>query len=438
MVAGFLLRATPTFCLVRRRVPSGDNACMRAVTEGIRLVGDAAGLWWHRLVPLLTVYLLGYALHLLGLDLSVRIGSTQPVLATIVFVVAVLVRVGSLVVMLWLCRPPDDHESVLDVAALAIGPFLAVYAVWGLVDDEVIGLFAANIAVSGTGGVEFWSVNLQWLGLYLSLAVVAWILRQLLGLVARRHPRRPILLVGVLLEGLWTFASALAVLAGFGRLVTWIVSRAFWQGLLGWWHTFLAALPDLALPFDLRLPEAVAQLVGWLTGTLLPAVWLAVLLPLVWVALTAVVFGWRGVDTRTVVAGTPVDAAHADLVARSSTSRPGRLAHTLWLLVSSDLRTKYLPVLSAFRLLWATGPWFLTAYLVVATALRTAESWAALGLARLIGARDPYVSLVWSWAEELATTVPFTTFAVALYAVAGRRVLASTPTHERWVGHSSR
>ena len=397
---------------------------MRAATEGIRLTVAAAGLWWRHLVPLVTVFLFGYALHLSGLGLSVRIGSAQPVIATVVFVLAVLARVGSLVVMLWLCRPPDDHETALDVLALAIGPFLAVYAVWGLVEDEVYALFAANIAVSGIGGVDAWSVNLQWTGRYVAMAVVAWVLRQLVGLVARRRPLRPILLAGAVLEGVWTFASALAVLAGLDRLVGWVTSRAFWQGLVGGWHAFLGVLPDLALPFDLTLPEAVAELAGWLTGTLVPSVWSAILLPLVWVALTAVVFGWRRLDARTVVAGTALDTAHDDLLARTGASRTGRLLHAGWLLVSADLRFKYLPVVGAFRLLLAAGPWFLAAYLVLATALETARSWAVLGVARVLGPRDQYDTLAWSWAEDLVTTLPFTTAAVALYAAAVRRALA--------------
>lgn len=403
---------------------------MRATTEGIRLVVDAASLWWHRLLPLVTVFVFGEALHLLGLTLSVRIGSSQPVLATAVFVLAVLVRVGALVVMLWLCRPPDDHETVLDVAAAAIGPFLAVYAVWGLVDDEVYELFAANIAVTGLGGVDDWSVNLRWLSLYAVLAVSAWVLRQALGMITRRHPRRLLLFAGVVLEGVWTFASALALLAGIGRLADWLTSRAVWQGLLTGWYGFLAVLPDLPLPFDLTLPDAVAKLAGWLTGTLLPTVWSAVLLPLVWLALTAVVFGWRRMDAGTLVAGTALDAAHADLVSRTSASRPGRLLHATWLLLSTDLRTKYLPVLQAFRLLWGSGVWFLAAYLVVATALDTARSWASRGVTRLLGPRDPYVSLTWGWLEDLVTTVPFTTAAVALYAAATRRVLSQQVTSD--------
>ena len=396
---------------------------MRATSEGLQLVADAAALWWHRLLPLVTVFLSGEALHLLGVTLSVSIGSSHPAVATVVFVLAVLVRVGALVVMLWLCRPADDHETVLDVAAMAIGPFLAVYAVWGLVDDEVYGLFAANIAVSGTGGVDDWSVNLQWLTLYVALALSAWLLRQVVGIIARRHPRRLLMFVGVVLEGLWTFASALAVLAGVGRLVDWLTSRAVWQGGLTAWYWFLAALPDLPLPFDLTLPEAVAALVGWFTDTLAPAVWSALLLPLVWLALTAVVFGYRRMDAQSLVAGTALDAAHADLVSRTSATRLGRLLHAIGLLLTTDLRTKYLPVLQAFRLLWTSGVWFLAAYLVVATALETAEAWASRGVTRLLGARDPYVNLTWAWLEDLVTLVPFTTAAVALYAAATRRAL---------------
>jgi hypothetical protein len=78
---------------------------VRAVTEGLRLVVDAAGLWWRRLLPMVTAYVLGFALHLLGLRLSVLLGPGYQVLATLVFVLAVA-QVGALVPMLRLCRPP--------------------------------------------------------------------------------------------------------------------------------------------------------------------------------------------------------------------------------------------------------------------------------------------------------------------------------------------
>jgi hypothetical protein len=397
---------------------------MRTATEGIRLVSDAAALWWSRLLPLITTYVIGFALHLLGLRLSVLLGPGHQVLATLVFVLAVLAQVGALVLMLWLCRPPGDEETALDVAALAIGPFLAVYALWGLVDDEVYALFAANIAVNGGAGPDQWSVNLRWWQLYLGLAVGAWLLRQVVAAVTRRSGtvsrRRPWLLLGVVLEGVWTFASALAALALLRQVLGWAASRAVWQGVVGAWYGFLAMVPDLQLPFALTLPEALQSLVGWLVGTLLPGLAQAVLLPLVWLALAAVVFGWRDVDAHPVADETVLIAR---LPRRWATGPWGSLLHRVGLLLTGDLRTKYLPVLRAFRLLWATGPAFLAAYLVLATGVGTLRSWGELSLARLLGPRDPYVALAWSWAEELVISTVFTTVAVALYAAAARRTM---------------
>lgn len=392
---------------------------MRVASEAIRLISDAAALWWTRLVPLTTAYVFGFALHLLGLRLSVVLGPEHQVLATLVFVLAVLGQVAALVLMVWLCRPPQDEETALDVMALAIGPFLAVYALWGLVDDEVYALFAANIAVNGIGGPDQWSINLRWWQLYLGLAVAAWLLRQTVAVATRRRRGRPLLLLGVVLEGIWTFASALALLALIGRTLDWLSSRAVWQAVVGGWNTFLVVLPDVALPFDLTLPEALQTLAGWWVGTLVPGVWNAVLLPLIWWALAAVVFGWREVDAPGAVGGA--------MVARWPTGRRagswGSFLHRVGLLLTGDLRTKYVPVLRAFRLLWATGPAFLAAYLVVATVVSTLRAWAELSLSRLLGPRDPYVTLAWSWAENLVVGAVLTPVAVAVYAAAARRTM---------------
>ena len=405
---------------------------MRTATEGIRLLVAAAELWWRHLPALVGVFAVGFGLHLLGLSSSVRLGSAHPILGTLVFVLAVLAKVGALVIMLWWCRPPTDHESALDVAALAIGPFLAVYAVWGLVEDELYALFSANIAVSGLGGIAEWSINLQWLRFYLVLAVVVWVLRQVVGRLSRARPHRPLLVLGVVLEGIWTFASALAVLAGIGRVLDWLGSRAVWRWLLDGWYAGLALLPEVRLPFDLTLPETVAGLARWLGDTLLPGVWSAVLLPLVWLALTTVVYGYRDLDAHTVAAGAVWDTTRRRVTGRSAGERSAgswrSLLPTAGLALTADLRTKYLPVLHAGGLLWRTGPRFLAAYLVLATGVTTLQAWAELGVARLLGPRDPYVALAWSWAEELLVGCLFTTAAVALYAAAGRRALGSLPS----------
>ena len=229
LVAGFLLRATEPLCPLAGATPTERQCVHASATEGISLVSAAAGLWWRRLPQLVLLFATAFGLHLLGLNLSVRLGPAHQIAATVVFVLAVLAQVGALVIMLWLCRPAEDEETALDVAALAIGPFLAVYALSGLVDDEVYALFAANIAVSGLGGTDEWSVNLLWLGFYVVLAMVAWCFGSSSGWPSRRRPPA-LLLLGVVLEGTWTFASALALLAGWGRVLDWVTSRTVLAG----------------------------------------------------------------------------------------------------------------------------------------------------------------------------------------------------------------
>ena len=135
-------------------------------------------------------------------------------------------------------------------------------------------------------------------------------------------------------------------------------------------------LPDLSLPFDLTLPRVVAAAGHWFWHSLLPGVGTAILLPLVWLALTATVFGWQQRSARDLVAGTPIEG-HATRV----TERLSRRRHTAsWRagrrsldILTADLRTKYLPVVDALRLVVRAGPRFLGAYLVLATLLATLQ-----------------------------------------------------------------
>ena len=159
-----------------------------------------------------------YGLHLAGLDLSVRIGSAHPVIATVVFVLAVLARVGSLVIMLWLCRPPGDHETALDVAGAGHRPVprrLRACGGWSTTrctpcspptsrSAASAGWTRGRSTCSGSVSTSSW----RWSpGCCVSSSDFS------LG----ADPYRPMLLLGAVLEGVWTFASALAVLAGLDR-----------------------------------------------------------------------------------------------------------------------------------------------------------------------------------------------------------------------------
>ena len=81
------------------------------------------------------------------------LGGRSGVAATVVFVLGLVGLVAALVLTIDApLRGPATAESRLDVLARTVGPFLAVYAVWGLVEDELSELFVINIALQGLGG----------------------------------------------------------------------------------------------------------------------------------------------------------------------------------------------------------------------------------------------------------------------------------------------
>jgi hypothetical protein len=381
------------------------------------LAWSAGQRWLHAFTRMGFWFLAGFTVQLVANYISVLLGGEHNVLATVVFVLGLIGSVAALVLMIDSAAPHRLHPvgpaptiSRLDMLALTVGPFLAVYAVWGLVEEEISHLFVINIALQGLGGYETWSVNLTRIWLYVVLAVVAWVARQLLARLARRVTSAWLRVPGVVFEGLWVVASLLALFTLGTRAYNWLQGRTVWQWAREARHQLLAWLPDLRLPFDLTLPEAVAAAVSWFWGTLLPGLSDAVLLPLLWLALTAIVLGWRQQAS-----GGP--SWRSRLGARAATPA-WRLAIGAGRLLTSDLRTKYVPVVRALGVVLSHGWRFVLGYLIVATAVETGRLFAAAGLDQLIGPQSPTHYLA-RWAiTDLAVGLVFTPLAVAVYVTA--------------------
>lgn len=374
---------------------------MTTLAELDRLLRSTGRLWVRGGWRLGAWFCLGFALHALGLEVSAVLGSAHDLLATLAFVGGVTASLLSLIAMINTLRRelrspaslPDPRparlpaallrdEPFVDLLTATLGPFLAVYAVWGLVEDEARALFRANQAEQGLGGVAEWSIS--WdpdrLPFYAVLLAGSWLLRFVVQRVHRRV-RHPLLaVVGVVAEAVVVFAS-FATLIIVGKLVSsWLATRVVVVGAETRWRDLIGVLPDLRLPFDLTLPRVVATAADWLVHTLLPALGTGILLPLVWLALAAMVFGWREFAARDVVAGRATDRLSrfgADRIAAVRTPwlrrlRDSEQARSIVLLASADLRTKYVPLLQALRLVLAAGPRLVGVYLVLATALAAA------------------------------------------------------------------
>lgn len=420
---------------------------MRTLNELLDLAYATAGILRQRFVIMTFWFCAGFAAHTAGSVASSRLGSAHPILATLAFVIAVIFVVVSLVMMIDSCGgllrvrsgglgTDADHlassvrtsRTTLAVVAATIGPFLGVYALWGLVEEQVRGIYFVNIALHGTGGGDDWSVDLRRVKFYLVLAAVSWVLRRIVDSLLPRLSGTKALAValpGVILEGLWVFASFLALTGAGFRVFAWLRGREVWEVGGTAWRQFLTLLPDLSLPFDLTLPRVVAAAGSWLWHDLLPGVGTAILLPLVWLALTATVFGWQQRNAREWVAGTAVEARAGQIGARltprkgaQSWSAGRRLVRVL----TADFREKFVPVIDAFFLVVRAGPRFLGAYLVLATLLTTLREFIEVLLVVLVGPHSIPVTLSVSPVIDVVTGLIFTSASVALYVAAVDRV----------------
>lgn len=433
---------------------------MRTLTELTRLLRETGALWWRRLPRLLAWFCVGFGVHHLGQQASALLGAEHQLASTLLFVLGVLGWLGCLVMMIHTLKPslwtprqlrPGAVEEVVpqpvfasergvDVLTLALAPFLAVYSVWGLVEDEVSALLFANISREGLTDPETWSISFSpdRLGFYVILTVAAWLVGKVVALLrARRGTPRDAVGIGmrvvsILADGTAVFALFVALGIGADQVAEWWRGReaSVWLGQA--WRGFLQTLPDWQLWLGVSLPDAVRDAATWFWATLLPAVSDRVLLPLMWLALTATVFGWREFRGRDIAAGTRWEGAagRIDRVGERSGLRGGAVP-TLVSLATDDLRTKYLPVANALRLIWYAGPRFVGVYLVAATALWAAQLWAEEGLVRLIGPQPEDVTFVLEPFLDLVLGAVFVTMSVALYATAFDRAVAEV-TRTPW------
>lgn len=403
---------------------------MPTLVELGRLAGRTLGVWWRAWPQVAGWWSLGWAIQLAALFGSVALGRVWSDLALLVFVLGPLGLVAGLVLGLHATAPhlqaaprrlaARTRREVLTVSLPAV---LGVYALWGLTDLAVEQLFALNYVLYGLA-IDSWSVNLTRVWSYLALAAVAWLVRRGLGLLpAGRNPVRAWAVV--VLEGLWVFASFLALAAAGGQVAAWWRTRAVAVALGQAWQTVLAWLPQWSLWWGVTLPDAVQQAVDLTVTTLLPGFLDAVALPLVWLALAALVLGWDDVTRGPAADGDT--ARRLTGAAAQYWQRVGLLRRPVAAL-TADLRQKYLPVVHAVRLVWRSGPATMAAYLLLLALLRALGDWTWVGLRSVLPDWDSNTTeLVFQFVAGFGHGLLFTTVLLAGYAVGFDSCLARQP-----------
>ncbi|MFW6597240.1 hypothetical protein ACQBAU_05060 [Propionibacteriaceae bacterium Y2011] len=417
---------------------------MRTIREVLLLTAATGRLWLRGLGPLVAWFCVGWALRQLGTYGSAALGGTRPWLSILVFVVGVVCYVISLVLMINSLEPrlavlprverrqaagatpagllvvPDsvfELSSARTVLVTAIGPFLAVYALWGLVDDEVRELFTVNVIRHSLFGTAEWSINMQNWQTYAVMAVIAWLLRVACSAAARRFDLSWLSPVAMVADGVFVFTSFLGLTRIVSDATDWLHTRTAWVETMQLWRGLIELLPEVTFPYGLTLPDLVQAAAHRFWVDVVPGFAQLVLLPLMWLALTALVFGWR--DFERSVVGTRAEGA-----ARTLTRLPAPLRRFTWL-ATGDLRDKYIPVFRSLQLVWLAGPRFLGAFLVVSAVVTALQRLVETGLLQLRGPVPLAEALLTTPTIDLVQGLLGTTVAMALYGAAFDRCIGS-------------
>ncbi|WP_456817760.1 hypothetical protein [Cellulomonas sp. URHB0016] len=272
------------------------------------VVAHGARLWVRTWPQLLVVALLAVAARHAAGWAAVNASTVNNTLGWAVLVLAPLSMVAGIVAMLHLLRRdlpaldaigrsrgPDaasGHErGLIDVLASVFVPFLALYASYGLLEEDrarflntaAYRQFMERSPLAGNGpDGGFVDLATGW-GLVV-LVVVAVTVRWLLGRWEGRSHRRVLAFAGAYVEAFWLLAVAAFATTLLDRGWEWVENRRAVAVVLDWWLTLLEAIGPLARPLD-ALVDAIAGVLGNLDDL--------VVIPIAWLTVGAVVYGHK-------------------------------------------------------------------------------------------------------------------------------------------------
>lgn len=408
---------------------------MRAVRQALTLLKATLSLWWRRL-PLLGFWLcVGWSARELLTVAGALIGNNI-IPALLIFTLSLVVWVIALILMLHsvtsemacLSRVTDDQVlppvkkySAQEVIVEAAIPFLAAYAAWGFTQDYVRQAFSANI-IFQNDPTKF-SLSFSHWRLYVLVAVIVWILQQLLARLVKNRGGLPMALLATYLKG----AALLTVFLGISEMVTvgknWFLGRKLWAWAQQAWQQAISWLPDWRNWWQSFVSPSIERQLEEAWNQLVPGLFNFVLMPLVWLAITAIVVGWS--DFKTGIAPSGLTNR---INTKAEQVRQTRIGGALW--QATDRTTLAMnrahidpfdnlrPAVQAFRLIIRSGPLFLGIYLLLGALVRLLAPWTNYVLMWLIGPGQfedqiLYLPLVQFIAEFLGWTL-----AVSFYASA--------------------
>ncbi|PZF80840.1 hypothetical protein [Jiangella anatolica] len=274
------------------------------------VVGRAGRLLVRHWPVLLAILFAGEAGRYAALWAAVEISDHNSTLGVLVLVLGPLAAVSALIAALYALRHSlpslqatadeatadegaDEKRptSVVTVLGSVMIPFLAIYASYGYLSEDVFRFVNTAVAdelfnnpdlLLGTGEADPNRTALATGWLAMALVAIAIVLRYGLTVLAQRKPMRWIPWVAAYVEVLWLVTLARMLVSHQDAAIRWVSERPAVEALADWWRTVIDFFGPVGSAIDAG-SRWLLELLGQADALLV--------IPVAWLTVGAVVYG---------------------------------------------------------------------------------------------------------------------------------------------------
>jgi hypothetical protein len=337
---------------------------------------------------------------------AVQVSKINGVLGLLVVILGPIATLAALVLMLHALRPslpwlavatanadpagaadgeaPPRRKTLLDHLGSALVPFLAVYASWGYLQEDIVDylgavfvdtyLADATIFTDPSAVAEILDRRMpsSLTTTIVAVVVVAVALRWLLTRLQDRRRMRWLGIIGAYLEVIWITVVVVTVSQVQDPVLQWVQERRVVIWLLDLWHDSVSKLGPLS--------EPVRTAGEWLVGAFASAD-VVIVVPLAWLAVGAVVYGHQLAPPTP----SPTELLQRATKRWQAMPKPVRVVGTN---LSADVRERFMPLVHGLRLMVRAGLAPMLSFCLAFLVAQTAREWMWEAERFVIGPQD--------------------------------------------------
>ncbi|MCU1412135.1 MAG: hypothetical protein JWR04_2842 [Rhodoglobus sp.] len=384
----------------------------------LRSLGGIGRILAANWAPLLAWFLAGQLVRASVIIIAAPLGAQSPLAALLLMPVAALARLVSYIGMFLVVRhslpgyralagPDVRFTSVRDtvgeflrVLLVSIGPFFTLYALIGLLNED-LSAYAGLAFRYAAFGENSHVLDVGDGPIVVAVVVIAFAARMVLKFFGPRLPGWTAI-PGIYLEATWVFVALTGISSVFGPVVEWIGNRQ----VVHWWNDAREFLVNLAAPI-----RFVIEGVDWIT----PVALQLVLLPLAWLFIASIIY-LRALG-NVVEDALPVPRAIGERL-KAGASRIPKLLRQYGYLFTGTWDEVGRPAVFSGRLILRSGLASLGIFFVAYAVLFALTQWVNRWLYLAVGAHDMTFWLVANDVLSLVTSSVTEPLRVALLAAA--------------------